>query len=205
MFMANSRPIDGVRTTVRMPARLSPNVSCRPCGAAASSSLTTTASTIAIRPVTAATSRKLARQPMVAVENASGAVAISVPMVPRPICRPASVANRSAGNRLAKIASGAISDADAPSPSKARARMSPPGEVADANSTAPATVMPAQTTRQRRGPNRSSAMPSGSWTAANAKKKALDSVPISAGERPSSAARLGAMTPTELRRNWLTM
>jgi hypothetical protein len=67
------------------------------------------------------------------------------------------------------------------------------------------TVIAAPITRQIRGPKRSSAMPSGIWTAANVKKKMLDKRPISAGERPRSAARLGAMTPIELRRNWLTM
>jgi len=48
-------------------------------------------------------------------------------------------------------------------------------------------------------------MPNGICTAAKTKKNALDRSPISAGERTSSAARLGAMTPIELRRNWLTM
>jgi hypothetical protein len=47
-------------------------------------------------------------------------------------------------------------------------------------------------------------MPSGSCAAANAKKNALDNSPISPAESPISAARSGAMTPTELRRNWLT-
>ena len=61
-----------------------------------------------------------------------------------------------------------------PSPSKARARMSPPAMVADANRMAPSTVIAAQTRRQRRGPNRSSATPSGICAAANAKKNALD-------------------------------
>src|SRR5262249_136469 len=58
-----------------------------------------------------------------------------------------------------------------------------PGLAAHANTTAPMTVIAAPTTRQIRGPNRSSAMPSGICTAANAKKKTLDKRPISAGER----------------------
>jgi len=40
-------------------------------------------------------------QPMVAVEKASGAVASRAPSVPKPICRPVSVAKRSGGNRRA--------------------------------------------------------------------------------------------------------
>jgi hypothetical protein len=48
-------------------------------------------------------------------------------------------------------------------------------------------------------------MPRGIWAAAKVKKNVLDSSPISAGKSPSSCARLGAMTPIELRRNWLTM
>ena len=39
--------------------------------------------------------------PIAAVENASGAVAISVPTVPIPNCSPTRVANRSGGNRRA--------------------------------------------------------------------------------------------------------
>ena len=48
-------------------------------------------------------------------------------------------------------------------------------------------------------------MPTGIWTAAKVKKNMLDSSPISADESPSSSARLGAITPIELRRNWLTI
>jgi hypothetical protein len=69
----------------------------------------------------------------------------------------------------------------------------------------PTTVIAAPTIRQSRGPKRSSAKPSGICTAAKTKKNALDRSPISAGERTSSAARLGAITPIELRKNWLTM
>ena len=79
------------------------------------------------------------------------------------------------------------------------------GVAAVANTMAPITVMVAPTTRQARGPKRSSAMPTGIWTAAKVRKNTLDSTPISAAESVSSSARSGAMTPIELRRNWLTM
>jgi hypothetical protein len=103
------------------------------------------------------------------------------------------------------MASGVTNEPAVPNPSNARPKIRTPGLAAHANTTAPMTVIAAPTTRQIRGPNRSSAMPSGICTAANAKKKTLDSRPISAGERLRSLARLGAMTPIELRRNWLTM
>jgi len=66
-------------------------------------------------------------------------------------------------------------------------------------------VTTAPTIRQSRAPKRSSTTPTGIWTAAKTKKNVLDSNPISAAESPTSAARLGAITPIELRRNWLTM
>ena len=97
MLMMNTRPIEGVRDLQEaedaLAERLAPAMRCR-----FAVILTVTATTIPITAVTAATTRKLPRQPMAAVENASGAVAISVPMVPSPTCRPASVANRSGGN-----------------------------------------------------------------------------------------------------------
>jgi hypothetical protein len=65
--------------------------------------------------------------------------------------------------------------------------------------------MAAPATRQTRGPKRSSTTPTGICTAAKKKKNVLDNSPTSTGESASSAARLGAMTPTELRKNWLTM
>ena len=82
-----------------MPDKLSRNVSR--LRAEAASSLTTTAINRPIRNVTAATPRKLPRQPIVAVEKASGAVASKAPSVPIPTCKPASVAKRSGGNRRA--------------------------------------------------------------------------------------------------------
>jgi len=63
-----------------MPDMLSRNVSR--LRAAAASSLTTTAINRPSRNVTAATPRKLPRQPIVAVEKASGAVASRAPSVP---------------------------------------------------------------------------------------------------------------------------
>ena len=83
--------------TARIPARLSRKLSRR-LAAERSSSATTTAISNPTTNVKAATARKLLRQPMVAVENASGAVAISVPMVPMPTCKPVSVAKRSGRN-----------------------------------------------------------------------------------------------------------
>src|SRR5215831_14574995 len=65
--MTNSRPTEGVRMTARMPDKLSRNVSR--LRAEAASSLTTTAINRPIANVTAATPRKLPRQPIVAVEK----------------------------------------------------------------------------------------------------------------------------------------
>ncbi len=79
------------------------------------------------------------------------------------------------------------------------------GLAADANTMAPTTVTAAPTTRQSRGPKRSSTIPTGIWTAAKAKKYVLERSPISTAESPSSPARLGAMTPMELRRKLLTI
>jgi hypothetical protein len=47
-------------------------------------------------------------------------------------------------------------------------------------------------------------MPSGIWMAAKRKKNMLDKSPIWAGVSSSPCAKLGAMTPMELRKNWLT-
>ena len=51
--------------------------------------------------MTAATTQNDARQPIAAAAKASGAVASKVPMVPTPICSPASIAKRSAEKRCA--------------------------------------------------------------------------------------------------------
>ena len=48
-----------------------------------------------------ATARNVARQPIAALAQASGAVTSSVPIVPMPIWMPASAVNRSGGKRRA--------------------------------------------------------------------------------------------------------
>jgi hypothetical protein len=83
--------------------------------------------------------------------------------------------------------------------------MSPSGVVATANHNAPMTAMPLQTSMHAFGPKRSRQAPSGTCAAANATKNALDNSPISAADRASSAARLGAITPIELRSACETM
>ena len=85
-----------------------------------------------------------------------------------------------------------------------RAVTRPAGVVATAKASVPRNAIAAQSSMQRFGPYRSSAMPSGICAAAKEKKNALDKSPISAALMPISRARSGAMTPTELRRNWLT-
>jgi hypothetical protein len=100
-FMTNNLPTDGVRMTAKMPDRLSRKLSMRWPAEGATPPLMTAASNRPSTKVKAATARKLARHPIVAVEKASGAVAMSVPTVPTPICRPVSVAKRSGGNRSA--------------------------------------------------------------------------------------------------------
>ena len=92
-----------------------------------------------------------------------------------------------------------------PRPSSARPATRPPALGASANTTQPTTVIATETSMQSFGPKRSSATPSGNCTAAKTKKYMLDSSPSSSGESAISAARLGAITATELRRNWLTM
>ena len=63
--------------------------------------------------------------------------------------------------------------------------------------------MASEAGQHHRGPKRSSAIPTGICAAANTRKNALDSNPRSAADNCNSAARLGAITATELRRNWL--
>jgi len=86
-----------------------------------------------------------------------------------------------------------------------RAATSSAGVRPAANSNALAITTTPQTSMQRLGPKRSIATPSGSCIAAKEKKNALDSSPIWAAGIAISAAILGAITPIELRRNWLTM
>src|SRR5262249_10537135 len=129
---------EGVRRTATMPDKLSRNVSRLRAEAASSS--TTTAIIKPISNVTAATPRKLPRQPIVAVEKASGAVASSAPSVPIPTCMPATVAKRTDGNRRASSASEATNKPAVPNPSSARPKVRTPGLAAHANTTAPMTV-----------------------------------------------------------------
>ena len=96
------RPIDGVRITSQMPAMLSRKVSRRgailvPGG----SSLTISQVSSPIRMLNAPTPRNVARQPKVAVEKASGAVASNAPSEPMPRWMPPSVENRSGANQRA--------------------------------------------------------------------------------------------------------
>ena len=85
-----------------------------------------------------------------------------------------------------------------------RAATSSAGVRPAANRSALAITIAVQTSMQRLGPKRSIATPSGSCTAAKAKKNALDSTPISEAAMCISAATSGASTPIELRRNWLS-
>ena len=100
----------------------------------------------------------------------------------------------------------ATSEPAVPSPSSARPRIRTAGCGASANTMAPTTVMAApdhQAKPRAETVERHAEREFG--RRAKMKKNTLDSSPISAGESASSSARLGAMTPIELRRNWLTM
>jgi hypothetical protein len=120
--------------------------------------------------VTTATTTKLSRQPIVAAANASGAVANSEPTLPMPYCRPVSVANRSGAKRRAKIASDAMKALDDPSPIRVRAPIRPAELVAMAKARQPRIMIAAQTRSTRRGPKRSSAIPTGNCASAKVKK-----------------------------------
>ena len=96
------RPIEGVRITCQMPATPSRSVSRRgalftPGG----SSLTISQIRMPITIDAAPTARNVARQPMVAVAKASGAVANNAPSEPMPKWMPANVENRAGGNQRA--------------------------------------------------------------------------------------------------------
>ncbi len=70
---------------------------------------------------------------------------------------------------------------------------------------APITVIAAPTTRQSARAKAVERHAERNLDGAKVKKYMLDSSPTSAADSASSSARSGAMTPIELRRNWLTM
>jgi hypothetical protein len=91
--MRNSLGTEGVRSVSPMPPRLCTKVSPDALGLEGALP-TTPAINTPSSATTPATQRKVACQPIAAAAKPNGAVAISVPILPRPSCNPASGVKR---------------------------------------------------------------------------------------------------------------
>ncbi len=89
-----------------------------------------------------------------------------------------------------------------PRPRSARPTVRATVVVAVANTTAPSTAESMSAGTTRRGPQRSSALPSGSCATAMAPKKTLVMSPSSAASRANSARRSGAITALAERKKY---
>ena len=92
----------------------------------------------------------------------TGAVATNAPKPPAASTQPLSAGNRAAGNHSTKALKLAIKQADTPKPIKPRPTINSSALSLTANNPAPAAANNSSVASTRRGPNRSSSMPSGS-------------------------------------------
>ena len=95
--------------------------------------------------------------------------------------------------------SGAIRHAHTPAPITARASASPVSDSANANNAAPPAATTSSAGSTRRGPKRSSRIPTGTCIAAKARKYALVSRPSDDGLSARSRTSSGEMTALTVR------
>ena len=174
------------------------------CAAIAPSSRTTIATSAAQTTTSAATARKVARQPIVALAQASGAVTSSVPMVPiadldagqhrEPLGRKAARIERERRHQVAGRAE-PHQDARRDQPGRRRGdREQQRAREGDRRADQHAALRPVAVERDAERNLR------GREGEEEGARQQADL----AGRQPDLGARSGAMTPTELRRNWLT-
>lgn len=149
--------------------------------------------------VTTASATNTMRQCVTRSASSSGTVAASAPMPPATIIHPAYDACRSRGYHALIAFSGAMRHADTPAPMIARATARLASDSASANSVAPSAASVSSTGSTRRGPKRSSRMPTGTCIAANARKYALVSSPSADGLSPRSRTSSGEITALTVR------
>jgi len=93
----------------------------------------------------------------------TGVVAASPPIEPTKMNHPFTVASRDSGNQSVKALIDPIRQAETPRPMSARPSASEARPSARPNANVPAAVTHRSVATTRRGPNRSSSTPSGSW------------------------------------------
>ena len=164
-------------------------------GAAGSARSTSTAATRH----TAAMIQNAPRQPSTGSTASSGTLAVSAPSEPEAMMKPIIELWRSGGYHNAKPFKAAIRQADTPTPTRARAPASAPSESAIAKSALPSAASSSSAASTRRGPKRSSAIPTGICAAPKARKYALVNNPRLAADRPSSSVSRGEITALTVR------
>ena len=115
-------------------------------------------------------SRNASRQCHTRSSISSGTVTVMAPSIPAAKAKPLRVEILSAGYQSANAVSEAMSPAETPSPMRARATTAAPAESACANHAPPAAATSSRVALTRRGPKRSSRIPSGSWNKPKARK-----------------------------------
>lgn len=120
-----------------------------------------------------------------------GAVDAIAPIPPTDSSSAVDSGRRSCGSHSEQALIAAINEPATPKPIRARETISSVRLCALANSAAPRVAISNIGTCTLRGPNRSSATPTGSWAAAKAKKYAPVSRPMLSAASPRSCARSG--------------
>jgi hypothetical protein len=149
--------------------------------------------------VTAASPTKPVRQPTVAATQASGVAAASVPMLEAANTQESAVASFAGGNQREQRKTTDMNEAAQPTPTIVRPAIRSTAPEEKAITSAPAMATNDSAATVRRAPNRSNHMPTGTWTANSAKKKALPAQPSWRAERSRSRTSSGAITLLETR------
>ncbi|WEN41994.1 hypothetical protein CKCBHOJB_01579 [Thauera sp. GDN1] len=119
---------------------------------------------------TPAMSQNAPRQPRTGSAASSGVLAVSAPSAPAAMMKPVIELWRSRGYHSAKPFKAAIRQADTPRPISARPNPSACSPSPSANITAPIAVSSSSSASTRRGPKRSSAIPTGICARPKARK-----------------------------------
>jgi len=132
------------------------------------------------------------RQPICGNSHCTGSVEASMPSDPVISIQELARSCAASENRRRYSVSGAIRQAPTPAPISTRAAVSAVSPWAQAKAAQPSTAALSNTSSVHLGPQRSSALPSGSCMQAKPRKKAPDNKPKSAAFSPSSALNTGA-------------
>ena len=153
----------------------------------------------AASPVSRAETKKASRHPSQPANQASGAPASKIPICERAKTRDSARVISPPPYQRAQSTTADMKEAAQPMPISARATSSVVPSVARPCSTRPSTAMALSAATTSRGPNRSSAMPTGSCMIKSAPKNMPLAAPNMAGESARSALNSGAITPRALR------